>query len=552
MSLQPETAFSVPETTRQIAQAAFPKGNLYMKMRDELGVLFADPQFSDLFPPQGQPAEAPWRLATVTLFQFVEGLTDRQAADAVRARLDWKYALGLELGDPGFDASVLCEFRTRLLTKEVEARLFDLLMQHFQKHQLFKARGTQRTDSTHILARVRGLSRLECLGETLRYALNSLASLAPEWLVGQVPSDWWDRYGCRIDNYRLPKGQSERDALALQVGTDGVRLLQSLADPHVPASLRAVQAVQILRRVWIQNFLVEEGKWRLRTEEEAPPCRLRIKSPYDVDACYSTKRQTHWTGYKVHLSETCNPDTPLLITHVLTTKSTTDDSRVLDTIHAGMSRDNRLPAEHIVDEGYLQADALVKSLHDYGVHLLGPLPKDCSRQANAQNGFDVPHFTLDWDNQRALCPGGQLSSPFQPMRNSLGKPRLMAVFATEGCRACAHGKDCTQSKKTGRILYLHPQAEQEAMQAARRFEQTTEFRARYAVRAGIEGCLSQGVREFGLRHCRYIGEAKAHLQNLMTAAAMNFCRAYAWLTDCPRAQTRQSHFARLKPALGGA
>ena len=550
MSLQPEFAFGVPVMTRQVAEAAFPKGNPYMKMRDQLGVLFTDPQFADLFPPQGQPAEAPWRLATVTLFQFVEGLTDRQAAEAVRARLDWKYALGLELGDPGFDASVLCEFRSRLLNAEAEARLFDLLLQQFAQHHLLKERGQQRTDSTHVLARVRALSRLECLGETLRYALNCLAPLAPEWMLATLPPDWWDRYGCRLDAYRLPKSQTQRDAWALQVGADGRSLLQALLDPRVPASLREEEAVQILGQVWIQNFLVEAGQWRLRTEAEAPPCSLRIKSPYDVQARYSTKRQTHWTGYKVHLSETCDPATPSLITQVLTTPSTTDDSRVLDTIHTRMAKNKCLPSEHVVDEGYLQASALVESQQKYGIRLLGPLPKDCSRQAHAQQGFEVAQFTLDWQQQRALCPAGEWSAPFTPMQNALGKPRLVAAFATEVCRGCPHFAACTQSKKTGRILYLHPQAEQEALAAARRYQHSDAFRKRYAVRAGIEGTLSQGVRGFGLRQCRYIGEAKTLLQHLMTAAAMNFWRVYAWFSECPRAKTRISPFSRLKPAMG--
>jgi transposase len=198
MCLQIEIAISVPEETQRIARAAFPKGSRFMTMRDELGTLFVDDQFLDLFPAEGQPAEAPWRLALVTVMQFAEGLSDRQAADAVRGRIDWKYALGIELTDSGFDASVLCEFRERLLEGQAEGRLFETVLQLGRERGWIKARGKQRTDSTHVLTAVRALNRIECIGETVRLALNALAEAAPDWLQAQLPSDWLGRYGRRF------------------------------------------------------------------------------------------------------------------------------------------------------------------------------------------------------------------------------------------------------------------------------------------------------------------------------------------------------------------
>lgn len=183
MSLQPQTNLSIPQMTRLVAQSAFPNGNVWIKMRDELGPIFTDEQFTDLFALQGQPAESPWRLALVVVMQFAENLPDRQAADAVRSRIDWKYALGLELTDPGFDYSVLCEFRTRLVRGEAEQRLFETVLSLARQHSWLKARGKQRTDSTHVLAAIHALNRLENVGETLRHALNVLAEAAPDWLV---------------------------------------------------------------------------------------------------------------------------------------------------------------------------------------------------------------------------------------------------------------------------------------------------------------------------------------------------------------------------------
>jgi transposase len=253
MSLQPEPLGVVPADTARVAHAAFPKGNVYMRMRDELGRLYEDEAFATLFPQRGQPAEAPWRLALVSVLQFAEGLADRQAADAVRSRLDWKYALGLELTDPGFDASVLSEFRGRLVVGRAEDQLLDAMLARFQASGLLKARGRQRTDSTHVLAAIRALDRLETVGETLRHALNVLATVAPTWLQPYLEPAWADRYGPRFELYRLPKSRRERYALAEQIGRDGFRVLAAVTAPEAPGWLRQVPAVETRRRVWLQQ-----------------------------------------------------------------------------------------------------------------------------------------------------------------------------------------------------------------------------------------------------------------------------------------------------------
>jgi transposase len=224
MTLHPHSIGPVPEETARIAHAACPKGNPYLHMRDLLGTLYDDQLFADLFPPQGQPALAPWRLALITVMQFAEGLSDRQAAEAVRIRIDWKYALNLELSHPGFDFSVLCEFRARLLVGHAEQLLFETMLDQFKTHGLLKARGQQRTDSTHILAAIRTLNRLECVGETMRHALEALAVVAPAWLLQQVRPEWKERYEQRIQEYRLPASKPERQALAETIGTDGFSL----------------------------------------------------------------------------------------------------------------------------------------------------------------------------------------------------------------------------------------------------------------------------------------------------------------------------------------
>jgi transposase len=216
MSMRPSPIEPVPEETARIARAAFRKGNLLMRIRDEIGVLYDDQMFASLYDARGQLAIAPWRLALVTVFQFLENLSDRQAAEAVRGRIDLKYALSLELEDAGFDFSVLCEFRARLLAGEHDQNLLEVMLEHLGERGLVKARGKQRTDSTHVLAAIRSLNHLELVGETLRAALN--ARSAPEWLARQNRPDWAERYGARVEQYRLPKGEAARQALGEAMG----------------------------------------------------------------------------------------------------------------------------------------------------------------------------------------------------------------------------------------------------------------------------------------------------------------------------------------------
>src|SRR6266496_4208511 len=254
MSLRSPLGYAIPEETIRVARAAFPKSTLVMQVRDELGPLYTNAQFAALFSDTGQPAEDPARLALVLVLQFLEGLSDRQAADAVRDRIAWKYALALELTDPGFDASVLSEFRDRLIVGQAEQLLLDTLLLQLQQRGLLKARGRQRTDSTHVLAAIRTLNRLTCVGETMRYALNALATASPDWLAAQVPTEWFERYGRRLEDFRLPREKSARQALAATIGSDGFWLMTLLLQPTTPAALRELPAVQILQRIWCQQY----------------------------------------------------------------------------------------------------------------------------------------------------------------------------------------------------------------------------------------------------------------------------------------------------------
>ena len=296
MSLKAMLVPTVPEETARVAHAVFPRGNVLMQLRDTLGSIYTDEAFADLFPTHGQPAEAPWRLALVTVFQCMEHLTDRQAADAVRSRLDWKYALSLELTDPGFDHSVLSEFRSRLVEGNAEQRLLDLLLERCHEGGWLKVRGRQRTDSTHVLAKIRALNRTLCVAQTMVYVLNVLSEVATEWVRAYVPAAWVERYGERLEHEHLPKEEEERKRSANPVGADGWVLLHALDASSTADWMKTLPAVTTLRCIWEQQFepLDQGGQWRI---EPARPSAQLINSPYDLDARYGKKRTTLWVGY---------------------------------------------------------------------------------------------------------------------------------------------------------------------------------------------------------------------------------------------------------------
>jgi transposase len=292
MSLRPDPIGPVPEETARVARAAFPHGTAWTRLRDVLGPIYQDATFSPLFSQRGRPAETPWRLALISVMQFAERLSDRKAADAVRGRIDWKYALGLPLDDPGFDASVLCEFRARLLAGSAEQDLLDTLLTLCRERGWLHARGRQRTDSTHVLAAIRAHNRLETVRETLRHALNVLAELAPEWLLHHAQPEWAERYGRTWNDDRLPTSQAERDEIVAAVGADGLKLLEAVYRSDAPRELRAVSAIEILRRVWLQNYVPTEHGVRWRTSADGlPPAMRFLSSP--VRSRRTLRGQTH-------------------------------------------------------------------------------------------------------------------------------------------------------------------------------------------------------------------------------------------------------------------
>lgn len=546
--LRPMPIPPVPTETARIARAAFPKGHPYLLVADELGAVITDELFTDLFSSTGQSAFAPWRLALTAILQFAENLSDRQAADAVRSRIDWKYVLRLELDDPGFDASILCEFRGRLLGADASLRLFETLLTWCRERRLLKPRGRQRTDSTHVLAAVQALNRIELVAATMRATLDSLATADPAWFQAYADSAWIDRYAVRLADDRLPTKQEQRIALATTIGADGEALLARVFHSDAPSWLRDLSAVRVLQRVWIQNYVPDATGLRWRTADDGlPRARDFVSSPYDLDAHYARKRTTQWIGYKVHLTETCDDDLPHLVTHVETTSAPIADGAVTPTIHAALKTRDLLPAHHLVDTGYLDANLLAQSQQEFGVNLIGPTRPDVKWQAQADTGFTAQAFRIDWTQQTATCPAGNTSSSWTPAVDSRSTEVIKIKFSTSDCTGCPNRQACVRSDKrwVRRTLTIRTHAAYEALQAARAREKTADYKREAMKRAGIEGTISQGVRRCGMRRSRYVGLAKTHQQHVLMATALNIVRLGEWLAGTPHAKTRVAPFVRV-------
>jgi len=577
VSVQPQ---SWPEPAPEIAVAirAMYSGKrevpLPVQIRDRLGELFSDAQFAAGFGRRGKPGWSPGRLALVTVLQKAENLTDRQAADQVRASLAWKYALGLELADPGFDHTVLSEFRSRVVAHGLEEKVLDLLLARLLDQGLLAAGGKQRTDSTHVIAAVRDLNRLELAGESVRACLEALSAAAPHWVAQVIDLPGWSRrYAQRIDTWRLPTTQAKQDQLALDYGRDGYALLGAVYAPVSPSWLRELPAVQALRVVLLQNYtrtVSGTGREVVKRREKdteggdgLPPGHLRLASPYDTDTRWSAKREMFWNGFKLHISETCQapgqdeadptagrrrPPRPNLITNVATTASTLPDSKALEGIHQSQQRRGLLPDEHYLDSGYPSAELITGSLARHGVALITPVLLDTSRQAKAKQGFAAHDFTIDWQAQQAICPAGKTSATWNPVVQE-GVPKTVVTFAALDCIPCPFKQQCTTAKSNRRQLSLHPREMTEALRAARAQQQTKDWNTDYALRAGVEGTIRQATAVTGIRRARYRGLAKTHLEHAYSAVALNLIRLDAWWNGHPLDRTRTSHLARLELTL---
>ncbi|MFL6118303.1 hypothetical protein [Actinophytocola sp.] len=324
-------------------------------MKDRLNGLWGDEDFLDWYPRDGRPGLSPAQLATVCVLQFLLGLV--------------------------------------------------------------RERGTQRTDSTHVLAAVRDLTRLELITEAVRAALEEIASAAPQLLASLVDEEWGRRYGRPV---RLGKNPTRPKTRITNAGNDAIGLLEHL-HTHGRGHVFGPR-VQTLRQIFVQNYYRDAaGRLRWRTDDDGglPPSSRVIVSPYDPTARYARRGQTtRWKGFLTHLTATCSPEGANVITDVATTAATTSDTQALPDIHTRLKRRGLLPAEHLVDGGYTFLVHLDQAIREHQATVTGPLPGNPTRQHRRNEGFDRDNFPIDFDRQQVTCPQGQVSrgwhGPTQP------------------------------------------------------------------------------------------------------------------------------------------
>ena len=588
-----------PEPDPQIAAAIAAKYRgkrprpLAVLIRDRLGQWLEDEAFAAAFGTRGKPGWSPSRLALVTVLQRAENLPDRQAAEAVRTRIDWQYLLGLPFDDPGFDPTVLVEFRARVADAGLEQVVLDALLERLVSAGLVKAGGKQRTDSTHVIAAVAALNRLELAGESVRAALEALAAAHPDWLEQRVcVSDFARRYGAPMTSWHPPASQAKRDELAIAYARDGYALLEAVYDGSAPAWLRELPAIDVLRRVLVQNYtraITADGREVVKRREKEPegdglpPGRLRIASPYDLDARWGVKREEFWLGYKLHVTETCDdpppcscrPDRPAsppgggdepggsraggrehdkgcaqaafpnLLTNVATTDATVTDNQMTGVIHDDLAAKNLAPGRHYLDSGYLSAAVVVSALTTWGIALIGPLLADTSAQARAGHGYARAGFAIDYDARTVTCPQGKTSASWTPCTQR-GKDAIVATFSAGDCGPCPARSLCTTGRR--RQLTVLPRDLAQAQAAARAAQTTIPFQADYARRAGVEGTMHQAASH-GARRARYRGLPKTRLDHVYMATALNLLRLEAFWAGNPLDRRRTSHLARLELGL---
>lgn len=539
MSVRFQPLGPVPQETARVVRKSFRKGHPLIAFADSFGNFLECYDLNELYSELGQSAVHPAILTLITLLQFANGLSDRQAMEQVAGNLLWKYVLRLPLDHEGWDPSVLSEFRSRLEACNAGQLILDKLIDAANEKGLLK-KSKQRTDSTCVLSAAKRLNRLELVHETMSACLEELSEEKPKFVLQlcRSYSGWRERYGeSRAFNFKLANTDKARDELALAIANDGFDLLSEISTSEYSDELTELDSVRTLFVVWEQQFIVDESDGpRFRQGKEMTQAKECIGSPHDVDARYSRKGDESWFGYKTHFTETFDRGAPHLITSVYSTPGTTNDSEVLDTIHDSlMSRDLK-PDFHLVDSGYAQAQVLKNSLKKNGIDVLCPLTNANSWQLRAGKGFDLANFSVNWKKKSVTCPNSVETSNWRKGTGDV----INVSFPSKECQRCPFKEDCTTSES--RKLQIKSRSVFEYMQYQRKRQNEETFRDQYKNRAGIEGTISQVIRRTDLRQSPYFGLAKTHLANILAATSVNVLRLANWLMNETIAGTRDGRF----------
>jgi len=482
----------------------------------------------------GRVAIEPVVLFGVSLLQYLEDIPDRQAVELLRYHAGWNLALNCQLGEQQFHPTTLVHFRQRLLEQDLSALAFQTVLDALADAGLIKRKSRQRLDSTQMLGRVSRMSRLDCVRESLRLALQEIGTQGPP---AQAPEWWpllWDRYVESQADYRAPLETLARKFV--EAGQDAQQLLAWLAGAAGSPWARG-KRVELLRRVFDEQFEVSDPTAvQPRTKEQL--ASERVQNPHEPEATYGCKgrgeqRKDH-VGYKVQVAETvCEatlaPGEPTrnflvgIVTHAAR-EGDEEGGRKMEAEQVAMGLEK--PSVNYVDAAYVSAEKLVQAAAE-GRELIGPALPSPNNNAGR---FPSEAFAVQVEARRATCPAGHANSQCSRLvEKATGRVAYRFEWDTTTCAGCPLRLKCIQAEHPHRSLGVGEH--HSVLQARRQEQQTDAFKARMKHRNAIEGTQSELVRAHGLRRARYRGLAKTKLQNYFTGAACNvkrWLRRVAW------------------------
>lgn len=483
----------------------------------------------------GRVAVEPVLLIGVSLLQYLECVPDRQAVEMLRYHVGWNFALNRHVGDLIFHHSTLSNFRQRLQDHELSPIAFQTVLDSLVKAGLVARKSRQRLDSTQMFGRVSRMSRLDCVRESLRLALQELSQ---KLNADQRPQGWlalWERYVESQTDYRAPLETLVRKMI--EAGKDAQQLLQWLAGPS-DQELAEGKHVALLRRVFGEQFEVVGGDATAQPKEKEQLESDRVQNPHDPDATYSAKgtgeQKKEHVGYKVQVAETVNEavlaagePTRNFIVGIVT-------HRALESDHQGalkMEEEQKAmgmeaPPVQYVDAAYISTEKLREAAAQ-GRELVGPATAGTNKN---EGRFTSELFEINVQQRKAICPAGHPNSQCSRLEvEATGVVSYRFEWETSTCGACPLRKRCVKDEHKHRTLTVGEH--HCVLQARRKEQQTPEFKQRMKHRNAIEGTQSELVRAHGLRRARYRGLAKTRLQNYFAAAACNlkrWLRRIAW------------------------
>jgi hypothetical protein len=492
----------------------------------------------------GRPGVNPVRLAATTILQFMERLPDREASERVSCDIRWRVALDMDLDEEGFDPTVLVRFRERLLQHGKESVGFNAALEAMREAGYLRKSKRGRVDSTHVLGLVAKMSRLECVREAIRLALEALEPVE-RLSRPEVWPQWWERYVETRPDYKATK-----DVLRLkmkQAGHDAEAMLSWVE--VLPEEARKIKDLEVLRRVFDENFERVDGVLIDR------PCQPpgAVHNPNDPDVQWSCKGKKgqkdrkEWTGYKAHVAETVEDEprekgepTRGVITAMVTQDAIASDKAALPVVEKAMEAVGvEIPEVTYADAGYSSGAELARAQEE-GRELKAPVQPSCPER---DGRYPVEEFDVSVENRTAKCPAGQEATNFSRITDgTTGKVECRIEWKDSVCQACEKKAECLGKGQTHRTLRVGEHHDR--VQARRREQGTSEFKQDMRHRNGIEGTISELARGYGLRRCRYRGQAKARLQNFFIGAACDIKRWFRRVTW----ETRQAAERALSPA----